>query len=173
MHKRSLLERFQGLFVRKLTKEELLAAEVSKLEVQLGIPLPNQFKQFLLRNEGQHPYLDTCKVYGDISESQELYSFSIRKFLQIKDNQKDDFLYNYNKYKAETPLPNLLPIAFDQFRNIMLISLTDGRIYFWDKESRVNEKDIDPGIIKGDRLYYVAPDFNTFEERLYRHQRFN
>jgi hypothetical protein len=72
------------------------------------------------------------------------------------------------------PLPGLIPIAFDQFRNIMALSLQDGRVYFWDKENMVQERD-EFGNLEtrhGDKLYYVATDFQDFEDRLYRFVRF-
>ena len=89
-------------------------------------------------------------VYADEFRTKSLYSFTIRKFLDIKPGKKDDILYNYNKYESNAPEPDLLPIAFDQFRNIMAITLNDGKVYFWDYLLKVDEdlrlESVDPSI---------------------------
>ncbi len=155
--------------------EELREQQVRRLEEQLLRRLPPDYRDFLLTDFEQQPFLNTVDVYADEFKSKVLYSFSIRKYLTINPNGKDDILYNYNKYESKAPEPDLLPIAFDQFRNIMAITLNDGKIYFWDYLLKVEDEmraQVDPEFKRSDKLYFVADSFEQFQDRLYKKNRF-
>lgn len=169
---RSTLE---GAFKRVRPVEELRALRVSDVESKLPEQLPPDYRSFLVNGGEPEPFLNTFDVYADLDHEAILYSFTVRKYLTINPGKKDDLLYNYRKFEELTPIPNLLPIAFDQFRNIMAISLDDHRVYFWDYLAKVDdtlESHADDSIIRGDKLYLVAPNFERFYSRLYRKNTF-
>jgi len=162
------------VFGEKKSERTLLEEKIARTEQRLGYPLPTHYREFLLRNKLEVPTDNTCDVFADRDHQVALYSFSIRKYLRMAPGKPDDLVEVYNKHRDNTPLPALMPIAFDQFRNVMLISLLDGKVYFWDIASRVLESQAgNPETLRGDRLYLVAQDFFEFERNLYRTKRFN
>lgn len=163
---------------KKLTPEQLLTEQIVQLEQKLGYRLPTLYREFLQSDPNPQPEENTFDVFQDHTEKNRLYSFTIRKYLRINPNGKDDLYFNFQKYLPKVPLPALMPIAFDQFRNITAISLLDGKIYFWDYNSKVQQQTSSGQAISedtkvGDKLYFVANDFHRFETKLYRFKRFS
>jgi hypothetical protein len=145
---------------------------IINLEVQLECALPEAYRSFLLANEEYEPFMNTCDVYTDTFHEQLLYSFIIRKYLRVNPDGRDDLYYNYQRLRDKLPRKHLLPIAFDRFRNVMLISLTNGELYFWDMIHKLDEQ-ADQTQLPYERIFYVAEDFTEFQQRLYRQKRFN
>lgn len=156
---------------RRGSKEERakrVAKGIERIESKFALEIPPSYKEFL-RNYDQVNYLDrTCDVYAD-SDTQDrvLYNFMIKKFLGINPTGSEDIMKNYENYASMLPRPELLPIAFDQFRNIMCLDMKDGAVYFWDIQNAVDARNLTT-MVQGNRLFFVASTFLDFKDRLYK-----
>ena len=170
---RHLMQELKQLTEKQKDADTLLRERIELFEKEAGYRLPADYRQFLLDGGNKDYSVNTFDVYADDDDDRLLYSFMVQKYLKLNPGEKDDILYNLLKLRNELPSGDLLPIAFDRFRNIMMISLVSGRVYFWDYYNRVDDEN-DPALEEPpDRLYYVAPSFGDFHERLYRHKRFH
>lgn len=133
--------------------------DIEDLERKIKMKLPQYYRNFLLQYNGGIPKHNACDVFS--SEGKYLYTFKIKRFLSIDKRGKFDIERYYSIYEPYLP-PSLLPIAIDQFQNIMAISTETGRIYFLDFHQRITNES---GVTR--RIYYVAEDFESFLEKLY------
>lgn len=138
----------------------------------MGHELPASYKDFLFHFE-EATYLDrTCDVYADPEvKDRLLYNFQIKKFLTVNPSGSEDLMKNYQNFKNRLPIRTLLPIAFDQFRNIMCLDMATGRIYFWDIQHTIESSRLE-GSRDSSRLFYVAKSFLDFKDRLYKVSKF-
>jgi hypothetical protein len=132
--------------------------DIEDLERRLKVKLPEPYRAFLLRYNGGVPKYNACDVFS--SEGKYLYTFRVKCFLGVKRGKFDLERY-FHIYQPYLP-PSLIPIAVDQFQNIMAISTEVGRIYFLDFHQKISDH---PS--KARRIYYVAEDFDAFLEKLY------
>lgn len=121
-----------------ITEQDLLSFEKG-----IDLKLPEDYKEFIIRNNGGYPTLTKflfTDTRGNPSESLVDYFFPVGT----------DFMYNvgalYDFMKSEDRLPNgMLPIAYDPFGNMVCISLSGeahGSVYFWDHELEFEENNL-------------------------------
>ncbi|MBX3101156.1 MAG: SMI1/KNR4 family protein [Bacteroidetes bacterium] len=141
---------------------------IEQIEALFAKEIPPSYKEFL-QNYNQVHYLDrTCDVYSNAdTQDRVLYTFVIKKFLGINPAGSEDILKNYSNYKGLLPRPELMPIAFDQFRNIMCLDMADGSVHFWDIQNSVDARSLSV-YMQTSRVFFVAPTFLDFKDRLYK-----
>ena len=114
--------------------------EISKIENQYSITIPEQYKNFLLRYNGGYTPKTKFKAKGISSDIKGFYGIGA---VSLSVNQ--EVLSSWVSQK-------LFPIACDSFGNYIFISLADdeyGHIFFCDHE-------------KGMKLSLIAKDFTSF-----------
>lgn len=132
--------------------------ELAALEKQLGINLPNDYRDFLKKNNGGYPEPDGFSFSNGEDGS------SVDKFLEVSDSKTASLISYYNTYKNRIP-KSYFPIAKDPGGNLILIEIDhDGSgIYFWDHENESEDGD-PPGM---DNIYLVSSSFDEFINNLY------
>jgi cell wall assembly regulator SMI1 len=119
--------------------------DIEKFEKSLNIKLPEDYKAFMLKNNGGKPEVEIGYYvfdFTDISRNQE-NSTALREFYSIvyekPDNYYIDIIDTYENYIEEEQLPkNILPIGDDPLGNEIGICVSGenyGKIYFCDHES--------------------------------------
>ena len=137
--------------------------QVEKLEKQLGAKLPNDYRQFLLTQNGGMPDSYFINVPGHPN----IENVMVGYLRGITNNQHPT---ESLEYAIEHELPCLpkghLPIA--RASDIFSISLKDnpGAIYFWDHESPEDEDDDGNVIYKKSDGYLLAGSFDEFLTRI-------
>jgi cell wall assembly regulator SMI1 len=121
-------------------RESLSDSAVARAEAELGLPLPADYRAFLLATDGGTPI-----------EFQFSAVVGVREFLRLQ-----DALDHRDRLRGGMP-ESMLPIADDGVGNLIVISLTDGAVYFWNHE--INDGTDDPG----DR---ISASFMDFVEHL-------
>ncbi len=98
----------------------------ARAESVLGLPLPRDYRGFLLATDGGTPI-----------ESQFSAMVGVREFLRLQDALE-------RRVRLRGGMPeSMLPIADDAGGNLILISLINGALYFWNHE--INDGLDDPG----------------------------
>jgi cell wall assembly regulator SMI1 len=125
------------------------AQRLSKFERALGHTLPDDYRAFLLENNGGTPSpCDFTIGEGDISHVNDMYG--------LHDGPTHARLDHIRRvYRGRIP-GHLLPIADDPGGNEICIGLSDsqrGRVYFWDHETGTMEE--------------IAPSFRDFMDGLF------
>ena len=132
--------------------------EIPVIEKRLGFKLPEQYKAFLLKNNGGTPSPDTVPYNGE-------YFDYVSLFYAVRTNAySNDLFRNIEEYK-EYILDHYLPIAESPGGDVYCISLkTDdyGAIYCWDhEEANYGGEPWEENMIK------LANSLNEFLESLY------
>jgi SMI1 / KNR4 family (SUKH-1) len=130
---------------KKLTQEEIL-----QFENAIGLPLPKEFIDFYLVNNGGYP------PYNFVSGDEYLYS--IDGFISIKYGQLsiEKLLKDYEGQGVV--FKEKIPFASDSAGNIFFLFLDNqknGEIYLWQSDSKDNSND---------SFSYVTDSFKSFLE---------
>lgn len=105
-----------------IANKKISEDDIDGLQETLGINLPNELKNFLLKyNGGETP--NTSIDYNGISSD-------IKAFYGI-----GDVYYSFNDVSIDDNQGSYLPIALDSFGNYFLIDLNNGHILFDDHEN--------------------------------------
>lgn len=136
--------------------------ELSDLETRLKMKLPNDYKKFLLQNNGGIPIPNVFDfIDGDGQNSNSLVHYF---YAVYNDNGHDNLENNYNFFKSERRIPsNILPIAEDPFGNMICISVSGddyGKVYFWDHELEGQSESYD-------NISLIASSFDEFINNLH------
>lgn len=142
--------------------EKLTEQDISKIENELDVQLPQDYKNFLLKNNGGSPVegwiFDFTQIIPESDEPFENNSV-IRKFSALS-----ELPFFYGNLIAEELIPKkFLPIASDPFGNEILLCADQdnyGRIYFADHE--MYDPETDYWI-----LTELADSFAEFIDKLY------
>lgn len=139
---------------KDLTEEELWQAEN-----RIGVKLPDEYRQFLLRHNGGHP-----EPYGlnFECEGEEPQLAAVAYFLAIYDGEDENFFDYFETYKDRIP-PELIPIARDPGGSLVLLSVKDahkGKVYFWQQDFEPDEPDYS-------NICFVANSFDEFLNSLF------
>lgn len=133
-----------------VTSEELV-----RVERQLGIDLPDDYRSFLLEHNGGRPKPNTFPIHNFPSSSRGI----LEEFIGIKKGAYTDIRKQLNVFRDRIP-PDCLPIARDPGGNLLCLVFRGpgrGTIYFWDHEEEAEEG----RPASKDNLYFVASSFNT------------
>ncbi|MBR2683602.1 MAG: SMI1/KNR4 family protein, partial [Atopobiaceae bacterium] len=121
---------------KQLTQESL-----TRLEEVLGLPLPSDYKGFMMEANGGTPEEDLVYRFVDVATGRTNES-DVRELLVIYDNQEDDnwddILRTHTTMVEEGTIPpHFLPVATDSGGNPLCMSLRKddfGSIWFCDHE---------------------------------------
>ena len=109
---------------KKINMEDLL-----NLENDLGLELPTEYKEFLLKNNGGYVSEFLCTpnfIEVDIlTQSKYLQSINVDKFYSLAEIEEEIF-----DNKEDTVFPQeYIPIAYDSCGNIILLNAKKGEAY--------------------------------------------
>jgi hypothetical protein len=134
-----------------ITNRSIDKRELRELEERLMMKLPNSYIEFLLTNNGGLP----TECTFDISD----YNQSSIVFYGVNTgDEHSDLLVNYEAYEKRLP-EKILPIGFDPGSNLICLSISDGKILFWDHE----KENFPPELTKMD---VINKSFEVFIETL-------
>jgi hypothetical protein len=128
-------------------------AEAEARLVEIGTRLPPSYKAFLAEQDGGKPVRDTFSF----QQHDRVQHDFVRLFFGIAESPNGDLVTEANLARDRLPA-DVLPIATDNFGNLVVLDGRDGRdgpVLFWDHEFQS-----DPP--SEDDLFFVAPDFETF-----------
>lgn len=132
--------------------------DLINLEAQLGVKLPNSYRDFLKKHNGGYPQPDGFDFANGEDGS------SVDKFLEISSSKNESVSEYYNNYKDRIP-KDYFPIAKDPGGNLILIGVKNSNadIYFWDHESEAEDGDV-PGMYN---MHLIATSLDDFINDLY------
>lgn len=132
--------------------------DLINLENQLGIKLPNGYREFLKKHNGGYPQPDGF----DFADGDD--GSSVDKFLDISGSKSESIIEYFNTYKNRIP-KNYFPVAKDPGGNLILIGINNSGsdIYYWDHENESEDGDV-PGM---DNMHLIASNFDEFIDNLY------
>jgi len=144
--------------VERISKHGATWQEIELLEQRIKRQLPDDYRQFLVSENGGRPAPTAFEgPEGDGSV--------IHFFFTLDASSPYYRMHNELDMLHDRIPSDLLPIASDDFGNIILLDLgakSVGAIYFWDHENE--NMDGDPW---WDNISYIAPSFSTFVENLH------
>jgi hypothetical protein len=132
----------------------LTESQVADLESRIGLPLPDDYRRFLLENNGGSPTPDVIKVNGIQGSETDLGVF----FGIDRSIESENIEWNLHVMSDRVGRP-LMPIADDSGGNVFFLSLSGHDRnsiyyhYFWG-----------PGA--DGELYLVATSFTSFLEKI-------
>jgi len=140
---------------------------IMKFEEQFAIKLPNDYKEFMLENNGGIPEGEWVFDFVEIGDTNSTSSV-VRNFLVIYDeetNNTDSLNKSYQILRNDGYLqPNIMPIGTDPGGDLICMSLSNesyGKIYFCNQEL----EDPDTGYMI---LSQIAVSFVDFLDGLYK-----
>lgn len=133
--------------------EKLSGSDLVRLEKQLGIMLPHEYREFLLQNNIAVPQPNQFRGKKIVT--------SVSKFFGIGGDKTDDLLAQNAIYEGRLPT-GVLPIALAGGGNLIAISVKDGTVFFWDHEQEAAE-DEEPSF---QNMEMLAPSFSAFLRNL-------
>ena len=129
--------------------------QIKMLEHDLGIHLPGDYSDFLLKNNGGRP---KPNGFSYVSQGDgKIYKGMVDWFLGVNTGKHNDFQKYYEMYKDRVPR-DFIPIAHDPGGNLICLSLKDGTVYFWDHDEEVEEGEI-PDYRN---MYKITDSFSDF-----------
>jgi cell wall assembly regulator SMI1 len=145
---------------------KLTEKNISEFEKQFNIKLPDDYRAFMLKNNGGTPEEDWAFDFVDITTNTKTDS-DIQNFFVIYDEEtyKDDDLrksYRILRENGEVPV-GILPIADDPGGNLICLSVSDknyGEVFFCDHEL----EDPDTGYLV---MSVIAESFSKFIDNCY------
>lgn len=136
-------------------------SEISLFEKEILHELPEDYKKFLLENNGGQPVPPFFPIAGS---KENPFSLVHEFFGLFRARNSSDLRWNYNIYFRRLP-SELIAIATDDSGNKICISVRKkdyGSIFFWDHEYE-GKYELETSIIK------IARDFTDFLGILYQH----
>lgn len=131
---------------------------IEVFEAFLGVKLPSDYANYLLKNNGGTP----ANKYFDIpGEGYDLVNYF---FALVGANKQRTLSYAMRNYKGRVP-DEMLPIGNDPGGNLLLLTLKGkmrGKVSFWDHE---READEEPQPFY-ENIKTLAPSFDAFLKKL-------
>ena len=134
--------------------------EITRIELQYRIALPDEYRAFLKSHNGGRPkpsgfWFQTPR--GKVRSS-------IDWFLAIYNGEYDNWETYYHTFKVHQVRmpPELVPIAHDAGGNQICIDVSKrvGAVYFWDHEEEADVPDYS-------NVYLIAASFSEFLDSLH------
>jgi hypothetical protein len=133
---------------------ELCPERIRRLESELGMSLPDEYKTFLLRHNGGRPIPNAFPIEGLANNPFGV----IQVFFGVDDPiESCNVDWNYDVHKGRVP-SNLLPIATDDGGDLVCLSIfgdDSGAVLFWDRHS-------EPAEPSYENVYRIAASFAGF-----------
>jgi cell wall assembly regulator SMI1 len=114
------------------SKSQLTVSTIQKLERNLKILLPEEYRNFLLEHNGGKPKPNVFPLPENPIDSNAIVDW----FFSITEDNIYSLEWYYKTMKNRIP-SELLPIATDPGGNLICIQVSGsniGRLYFWDHE---------------------------------------
>jgi len=128
--------------------------DVVRVEQQLGITLPDDYREFLLMHNGGHPEPKYFPIKDNPSDDHGILEW----FYCIQEGEYYDLRRQVQLLRGRIP-PNLLPIADDPGGNLLCMSVAgpdQNTVYFWAHEEECEEGETPTY----DNVYFVANSFS-------------
>ncbi len=141
----------------KITRDPKLLNEddIHTIEAELGMGLPDDYRDFLLQYNGGDPEPNVFAVSGEVKCA------SVNLFYGVRDSaQRDDLLTARHRMLERMP-GHMIPIGDLSCGNLMCVSLARrdyGYVYFWDHELEAEENE-QPSY---ENLFKIADSFSAF-----------
>jgi cell wall assembly regulator SMI1 len=113
----------------RVNKPPVTAERLRTFEADLGYPLPNEYREFLLLYNGGHPEQSVFRL-PDGAEA------AVHWFYSLYEGTVSSLTRSLKSLRERIP-PATLPIANDGLGNQVLLGLAGdvgGKVYFWDHE---------------------------------------
>jgi hypothetical protein len=139
-----------------VSAERLAEAEARLADI--GTRIPPSYKAFLAEQDGGKPVRNVFSFQQHDREQEDF----VRLFYGISESPNGDLVARADTARDSLPA-DVLPIATDNFGNLVVLDGRDGRdgpVLFWDHEFQS-----DPP--SEDDLFWVAPDLETFLAELH------
>jgi hypothetical protein len=143
---------------------DLTVNDLNAFEGKIGYPLPEEYRNFLLKHNGGRPIKPAYFYYqqrlpdGDIMPS----SAQIEMFTGLAAHSTGGLEWKVENFRDRIP-KNLLPIASESTGSAICISLDGedkGKVYLWDMGF---EEEIDEGSEPDYyNVFWIADNFNDF-----------
>lgn len=133
--------------------------EIQKAEQSMGIEIPEEYRQFLLKYNGGRPKPDVFPIHNNPVGDKGIMS----NFFSVNESDYDSLQKIWKIFKDRIP-SGYLPIAHDVGGNLLCMKLSgddNGSIYFWDHEMELEYEN--PNDIP---MYFVASSLNELLNRL-------
>jgi hypothetical protein len=131
---------------------------VERVEAELGAPLPDSFRRFLLTCDGGRPHPNMFDTPMGRPAG-----VGVTTFLGVA-GERDTILARCRDYAGRIG-EHMIPIADAEGGNLVAISIGGdevGSVWFWDHELEADEGDPP----RPEALTWLAPDFDAFFEAL-------
>ena len=97
----------------------------------IGVCLPKEYVDFLKKNNGGTPQLNTIEL-----PNEEIKSFSITSFLGLELDDINNLQAQFLTYRQRIQ-KNYIPIANVEGGNIVCLNIVNGSILLWDHETEL------------------------------------
>jgi hypothetical protein len=139
--------------------------KLDALEQQLRIKLPDEYRHFLLTQNGGRP---SPAGFDFIGGSGRLEDSSVKFFLGVHDGEFSNFKHKFETFKIRVKrMPEeLVPIANDSFGNYICLAISGkhkGAVFFWDHENEADEGE-EPTYAN---VYLIKPSLQEFLDSLH------
>ena len=120
--------------------EEITEEEIKNVELKLKFEFPEDFKEFIKKNNGGYPKRRIFKLNG----SEEV----VDHFLSFKENDIENIIEFNQLEDSEGIRDTVVAIAIDPFGNYIVFNREDNKIMFYEHEE--------------DSKFYLADTFTEF-----------
>jgi hypothetical protein len=140
-------------------------AKLDALEQRLAIKLPEEYRRFLLAQNGGRPNPAVFDFIGDGGRSE---NSRVHFFLSIYDGKYSNFeiVFKIFKIRAKRIPTELIPIAHDSFGNQICLAISGkhkGAVFFWDHENE-NPEGNEPW---WNNIHLIKPSLQEFLDSLH------
>jgi cell wall assembly regulator SMI1 len=139
------------------------------LEQELGVTLPDDYRNFLMQHNGGYPEPDGFRYYSRypgnyFGDSVNVERAMVDRFLALYDGEYNN-LQNYREmYQGRVP-SEMLPIANDPGGNLICLAIRGnnlGKVLYWKHEEEADEGEV----ANYSNIYFVADSFVQFVDSL-------
>lgn len=137
-----------------------------QVETELGFALPDNYKEFLFKNNGGHPIKDTCTLLESYTNNEFNFETDVRHFAGMHNERYYDLVRDYRSMKDWRIPPELLTIAWNSGGDSICLCISGsnkGKVYFWFHENE-NPEENNPWY---ENIFSVANSFEDFINSLY------
>ena len=138
----------------KVKGAQLTVRDLITVESRLGITLPKDYREFLLRYNVAVPEHNSFDGGLDVG---------VTSFFGISSNELDDLIKQNSIYAGRMPA-NILAIADGPCGNLICLDLETGAVYWWDNEQEAAAFGEDEPTF--DNMELLAASFPEFLQRL-------
>ena len=137
-----------------------------RAETEIGVPLPEPYKQFLQQFNGGRPEPARFRIEWREQPFAKRFPYDgVHVLFGFQDGSPSDFLRNLQDYRARIP-EDTVPIGCDPGGNLLLLGLTGpnaGKVFLWVQDYEVEEGETPDYSNVG----LIAPSFDEFLRSLY------